>query len=47
MKEAEKSYQKLEEKLQEAAKEKKELEEHNKRAQVSFDEQVQEKAYSE
>lgn len=40
MKEAEKSYQKLEEQLRGAAREKQELEEQNKRAQVSFDEQV-------
>lgn len=40
IKEAEKNSQKLEEKLLEAAKEKQELEEQNKRAQVSFDEQV-------
>lgn len=40
MKEAEKNSQKLEEKLVEAAKEKQELEEQNKKAQVSFEEQV-------
>lgn len=39
-KEAEKSYQNLEEKLMKAMSEKQELEEQNKRAQISFDEQV-------
>lgn len=39
-KEAEKSYQSLEEKLMKAAIEKQELEEQNKRAQISFDKQV-------
>lgn len=40
MKEAEKNCQNLEEKLMKAVIEKQELEEQNKRAQVSFDEQV-------
>lgn len=40
IKDAEKNSQKLEENLLEAAKEKQELEEQNKRAQISFDEQV-------
>lgn len=39
-KEAEKNYQNLEEKLMKVVIEKQELEEQNKRAQVSFDEQV-------
>lgn len=39
-KEAEKNYQNLEEKLMKAVIEKQELEEQNKRAQISFDEQV-------
>lgn len=38
--EAKKSYHSLEEKLMKAAIEKQELEEQNKRAQISFDEQV-------
>lgn len=38
--EAKKSYHSLEEKLMKAAMEKQELEEQNKRAQMSFDEQV-------
>lgn len=38
--EAKKSYHSLEEKLMKAAMEKQELEDQNKRAQISFDEQV-------